>query len=42
MAGFAHFFLFYILLKEEKDAKIKLVSKKMYPAFLLFPFWMVI
>ena len=32
MAGFAHFSLLY-LLKEENDAKIKLVSKKMHPAF---------
>ena len=42
MAGFAPFFLLYILLKEENDGKIKLVSKKKYPAFLLFPFRMVI
>ena len=28
MAGFAHFFLLYILLKEENDGKIKLASKE--------------
>lgn len=28
MAGFAPFFLLYILLKEENDGKIKLVSKE--------------
>ena len=42
MAGFAPFFLFYILLKEENDGKIKLASKKKASAFLLFPFRMVI
>ena len=33
---FCPFFLFYILLKEENDAKIKLVSKKSIP-FFTFP-----
>ena len=33
MAGFAHFFSSIFYLKEENDAKIKLVSKKKYPAF---------
>lgn len=37
MAGFAPFFLLYILLKEENDAKIKQVSKKKTSRFFTFP-----
>ena len=37
MAGFAPFFLFYILLKEENDGKIKLASKKKSIRLFTFP-----